>query len=382
MGLDESYALELLRRMLEIYSPSGSEGEISLFLAEEMRRIGFDKVWRNNVGNVYGEVGAGPPDILLCGHMDTVPGRIPVRVEGEKIYGRGAVDAKSSLAAMVNAAVLLKDRGLRGRVIVAGVVDEERGGKGIRSLLKEGISVSCAIFGEPSGVDGITFAYKGHLKLRIECRTTTGHLGAQHLLPNAIEEGIKLWLKIKNVCEEKYRSPHGIFYSLTPALTGIRGWSTTHSIPDICSINVDLRLPPKIPSEKAIKIIGDIIDEFRANSIATITFKVTGVVEPYVADRDNIVIKSLRETILGETGREARLIRKTGTSDMNIFGQSLKVPVASYGPGEPRLSHTYNEYISIREYLTSIRVYKGAIEKIFTYMTGMGEPTDVPHRRR
>ncbi|MBS7604848.1 MAG: M20/M25/M40 family metallo-hydrolase [Candidatus Bathyarchaeia archaeon] len=364
MNIDSNYAVNILKAMLEIYSPSGAEEEISLFLLDEMRRIGFERVWRNNVGNVYGEIGSGSPVILLCGHMDTVPGRIPVRIEGERIYGRGAVDAKSSLAAMINAAALLKLSNLEGKVIVAGLVDEEKGGRGIRALLRENININCAVFGEPSGINNITFAYKGHLKLKVVFKTPTGHLGAQHLLPNAIEECIKFWLRFKRVCEEKYKSPQGIFYSLTPTIAKIYGRGTTNSIPDVCSLGVDLRLPPTIPSKRAIEIIGGLIKEFIEESGCEINFKATSIVEPYVADRENIVIKSLREAVLEETGKEAKLVRKTGTGDMNIFGLRLKVPVATYGPGESRLSHTYNESISIWEYLTSIKIYKKTVEKI------------------
>ncbi|MEM1586232.1 MAG: M20/M25/M40 family metallo-hydrolase [Candidatus Bathyarchaeia archaeon] len=373
MNIDRDYAVNLLKRMLEIYSPSGSEDEISSFLADEMGRIGFNRVWRNKVGNVYGEVGSGSPKILLCGHIDTVPGRIPVRVKDERIYGRGAVDAKSSLAAMINAAVLLKDDSLNGRVIVAGVVDEEKGGKGVKSLLREKIDVDCAIFGEPSGINNITFAYKGHIKLRIAFKASTGHLGAQHLLPNAIEEGIKFWLRLKKVCEDKYRSLHGVFYSLTPALTKIYGRGTTNSIPDICFVSAELRLPPTTSSKRAIEIVNEVIKEFRNESSCDVSLKVTGAVEPYIADRRNIVIKSLKEAIFEETGGEARLIRKTGTGDMNIFGLRLKVPVATYGPGESSLSHTYNEYISIQEYLVSIKVYKRAVEKTLCYLKQLKE---------
>ncbi|MEM1515492.1 MAG: M20/M25/M40 family metallo-hydrolase [Candidatus Bathyarchaeia archaeon] len=369
MKIDTNYALNLLKRMLEIYSPSGAEEELSLFIADEMRRVGFDRVWRNNIGNVYGEIGSSGPKILLCGHMDTVPGMIPVRVEDEKIYGRGAVDAKSSLAAMINAAILLKESSLGGKVLVACVVDEERGGRGIKKLLKEGINVDCAIFGEPSSINNITFAYKGHFKLRVTLKTLTGHLGAQPLLPNAIEKGIEFWLKLKGICENKYKSPLGVFYSLTPSLARMCSRSTTSSIPDICFMNIDIRLPPAIPSRKAVEIVNGVVKEFKEESKCDISFKFIGAIEPYVADKNNIVIRSLRDAIFEETGEKARLIRKTGTGDMNIFGMHRRVPVATYGPGESILSHSYNEYINIQEYLTSIRVYKRALERVFSYLT-------------
>src|SRR3990170_1640702 len=96
-------AVRLLTNLLGIYSPSGKEEEIGNFLAEEMKKLGF-RVRKDAIGNVIGEIGQGEPTILLCGHMDTVAGHLPLRVEKDKIYARGAVDAKGPLAAMVIAA--------------------------------------------------------------------------------------------------------------------------------------------------------------------------------------------------------------------------------------------------------------------------------------
>jgi len=365
MTYNHHYSINLLKKMLEIYSPSGKEKNLSSFLFNEFESTGFERVWMDKAGNVYGEIGSGTPAVLLCGHMDTVPGWIPVKIEGGKLFGRGAVDAKASLAAMISAALNLESEISRGKIIVACVVDEEGKGKGIKQLIHENISVNYAIFGEPSGIKNITFAYKGHLKLKISCKTMTGHVGAQHLLPNAIEKGFELWNKIKNICEQKYKSPFGIFYSLTPTLVGISSRRTTGSIPDKCTLNIDLRLPPTINCRKAMKIIGNLIEDFRKENYGlTVNLRVTNRVEPYVARRDTIVVKALKEAIFEEIGEEAKLLRKTGTGDMNIFGTYFKIPVATYGPGNSTLSHTFNEYINIKEYLTSIKIYKRAVKKI------------------
>ncbi len=367
METDTEYSIDLLKRILEIYSPSGREEKLASFLADELERVGFEKVWRDKAGNVYGEVGLGSPTILLCGHMDTVPGWIPVRVRDGKIYGRGAVDAKSSLAAMVVAALSLKpgiSKG-KGRVIVACVVDEEGKGRGIRQLVRERLNVEYAIFGEPSGIRNITFAYKGHLKLRITCKTAAGHVGAQHLLSNAIEKGFEIWSRLKKYCERRYSSRFGVFYSLTPTIVGIFGRGRTSSVPDLCTLNVDLRLPPKIKCGKAVEIVSNLIEDFlRENPELSVDLKATNRVEPYVAKRNTVLMKSLRDAIFDETGEEARLIRKTGTGDMNIFGLHFNVPVATYGPGDSSLSHTFKEHIEISDYLTGIKIYKRTVEKI------------------
>ncbi|MCW4020567.1 MAG: M20/M25/M40 family metallo-hydrolase, partial [Candidatus Bathyarchaeota archaeon] len=196
--MDQKACVQLLRRMLEIYSPSGEEGKLASFLVEELGRLGFKKVRTNKVGNVYGEIGSGSPTVLLCGHMDTVPGRTMVKTENNRLHGRGAVDAKSSLAAMISAASSLKPDAMKGRVIVAGVVEEEAKAKGIKRLMSEGLRVDYAVFGEPSGVKNITFAYKGKIGLDVTLKTVSGHVGAQHLLKNAIEKAFELWTNLKN----------------------------------------------------------------------------------------------------------------------------------------------------------------------------------------
>jgi len=361
--------VDLLRRMLEIYSPSGKEEEIASFIEEELSLLGFEAVRRDKAGNVYGEVGSGSFSILLCGHMDTVPGWIPVKQEGDRLYGRGAVDAKSSLAAMISAAAMLKSK-LRdeGKIIVAGVVDEERKARGIRQLLCEDLKVECAIFGEPSGLKNITFAYKGRVSLQIVCETSTGHVGAQHLFDNAIEVAFDLWMHLKDSCNE-YKSPHGIFYSLLPALTKMSSQRTTGGLPDRCLLNVDLRLPPKFSSEKAVQLTKDIIERFlKKKGGVSVSMRVVDRVEPFVAKRDTVLMESLKEAILEVTGESARFLRKTGTGDMNIFGVKKKIPVATYGPGNAHLSHTRSEYINIPEYLASIQVYKRTIERILSKM--------------
>ena len=89
----QEQAVRLLTNLLGIYSPSGKEEDIGNFLADEMTKLGL-QVGKDNVGNVIGNIGEGTPVILLCGHMDTVAGHVPLRVEEGKIFARGAVDAK------------------------------------------------------------------------------------------------------------------------------------------------------------------------------------------------------------------------------------------------------------------------------------------------
>lgn len=365
--MDREAYVQLLQEMLQIYSPSGKEQKLAAFLQDKLVGFGFENVRTDEAGNVYGEIGSGTPTVLLCGHMDTVSGWIPVKKENDWLHGRGAVDAKSSLAAMISASSDVKSTLKEGKVIVAGVVEEEKTSKGIRQLLREKLDVDYAIFGEPSGAKNITFAYKGKVDFRIKCQTTSGHVGAQHLLENAVEKGFELWNKIKTACAE-FQSPQGIFYSVTPCLTKVSSQRTSGGIPDVCFFDVDVRLPPSVKTDMCEKIIRKVIDDFQVdNPNVSVASRVLDRVEPFVADRTTLLAKALEKAIVEVTGGPLKFLRKTGTGDMNIFGTETRVPSVTYGPGDSRLSHTRNERIELSEYVACIQVYKRTIENLLTW---------------
>lgn len=129
-----AYAVELLKNSLEIYTPSRSEGGLANLIKERcMSDLGFERVTIDSVGNVIATKGSGEPKMLLCGHMDTVPGQVPVRIDSGYIYGRGASDAKGPLISMLLAASEFKQKGT---IIFAGVVDEEGNATGVKELVK------------------------------------------------------------------------------------------------------------------------------------------------------------------------------------------------------------------------------------------------------
>ena len=132
--MDRSSAIELIRGLVAIPSLSRDEARAARWLAGAMRDAGYERAFVDDAGNAVGEIGA--PDasrtLVLLGHIDTVPGDIPVRIEpgtdGDVLYGRGSVDAKGPLATFVAAAARLDPAWARSsdlRVVVVGAVEEE-----------------------------------------------------------------------------------------------------------------------------------------------------------------------------------------------------------------------------------------------------------------
>ncbi|MCW4006840.1 MAG: M20/M25/M40 family metallo-hydrolase [Candidatus Bathyarchaeota archaeon] len=362
--MQEQTAVRFLTNLLGIYSPSGNEEEIALFIAKKMSQFGF-QVGVDTVGNVIGVVGEGEPVILLCGHMDTVAGYLPLRVEEGKIYARGAVDAKGPLASMIVAAAeAAKDPEFEGRVLVASVIEEEATSRGIRHLIHEGIEADYAIFGEPSGVENVTIGYKGQIQLKIICKTLPGHSSSPWLYQNALDEAYKLWTQINSSYKEK-ENPDSHFYSVTACLTKLSGGNATSVIPFEAEMFIDIRVPPPLTTTEVFEQTQKIINQYQnTHPQVAIKASVQDTVEPFEIHKANPLVHTLASSIRQATGKPATLLRKTGTGDMNILGLTMNLPIVTYGPGDSHLDHTVDEHIDIKDYLDAIQIYKQTILKL------------------
>jgi LysW-gamma-L-lysine carboxypeptidase len=357
-------SVQLLTNLLGIYSPSGKEESIADFLVEKMKQLGF-RVRKDGIGNVVGEIGDGEPTILLCGHMDTVAGHIPLRLEKDKIYARGAVDAKGPLAAMITAAAAVaQDPAVNAKIVVASVVEEEATSRGVKHLIKDGISADYAIFGEPSGVGNVTIGYKGNLHLKITCKTETGHSSTPWLYENALAKAFELWQQIQNSLPplETQKSP---FYAVTACLTKMSGGTATSVIPFESEIHIDLRVPPQKTSAQVFNDAKKVIDQYEAeNPKVQVKVAIEDSNEPFEVDKRSPLVKALSASIRKVMKKPAVLLRKTGTGDMNILGRAMNAPIVTYGPGDSHLDHTKNEHIVVSEYLAGIEVYKETLLKL------------------
>ncbi|MDR0372269.1 MAG: M20/M25/M40 family metallo-hydrolase [Nitrososphaerota archaeon] len=360
---EQAAAVRFLTNLLGIYSPSGNEQAIGAFLASEMKRMGFE-VGIDMIGNVIGVVGKGAPVILLCGHMDTVAGHVPLRIEEGKIYARGAVDAKGPLAAMIMAAAqAAKSPGFKGKILIASVVEEEATSKGVRYLITEGINADYAIFGEPSGVENITMGYKGQIQLKITVKTETGHASTPWLYDNALDKAYELWSQIKSACTYPSMDPQETpFTSITVCLVKMVGGWGNSIIPFEAEMILDVRVPIQFTTtqvyDKMIKIIANYQN---ANPKVNVNPAVLDTVEPFEANKTSPLVHVLSSSVRKILNKPATLLRKTGTGDMNLLGKAMNLPIVTYGPGDSHLDHTMDEHIEINEYLQAIAVYKETI---------------------
>jgi len=339
--------LSLLREMLEIYSPSGQEGEMAAYLVTQMRALGFH-AYQDAVGNAIGVLGRGEQEIMLLGHMDTVEGFIPIRLEEGKLYGRGAVDAKGPLATFILAAARvgpLPDK----RIVVVGAVEEESTSKGARYLLS-GFSPKMVVIGEPSGWQHVTLGYKGRLLVTYRLAASTRHSTAQGL--SASERAIEFWNKLGDYVHRFNRGERFRFHTLDPSLHKIS--TDNGGFEEEVSMSMTLRIPFGLD----VPLLKQNMRAW-ANG-AAVGF--SGEDVPYKGDKNNSLVRAFLQAIRDQDGRPTFKV-KLGTSDLNTVGPVWDCPIVAYGPGNAALDHTPDEHIHLQEFYQAIEVMAEVIRK-------------------
>jgi len=342
--------IAFLRNFISIPSPSGEEAHVAAYLVEQMMGLGF-QAHRDAVGNVVGTLGKPQAErtIVLLGHMDTVPGHVPVRESAGRLYGRGAVDAKGPLAAFVLAAARVAPRLSGTRLVVIGAVEEEAHGRGARHLARTMPAPTCAFIGEPSYWEGITLGYKGMLSLDYRLIQPGGHSAGE--IPGPAEKAVTFWNRLMTYAEEHNGNRAGHFDTIDPAL---REFSTfSDGLNDGVAMNIVTRLPPGLEvTEFQHKI------QVWCNG-AQLKFYPND--PPFQAEKNTPLVRAMLRAIRAAGGRP-RFKLKTGTSDMNIVGPAWGCPIAAYGPGDSSLDHTPEEHIEIEEFLRATDVLTQALE--------------------
>jgi LysW-gamma-L-lysine carboxypeptidase len=338
--------IALLRELVGIYSPSTQEQAASAYLVEAMRARGYDQAFVDGAGNAVGLWGSGPRDLVLLGHIDTVPGYIPVRQEGDILYGRGSVDAKGPLACFVAAVSRLpKDTGYR--LVVIGAVEEEAASsKGARHVLDQYRPEHC-IIGEPSQWQGITLGYKGRLLVDYTLHCAMSHSAGQ--LPSAPELAVEFWNRLVQRAR-LYNAGRPVFETLDVSLRAIN--STNDGMQDTVTQRLGLRLPLGYDVE-ALKA------ELRTEAGAA-TLRFSGQETAHRSDKSTPLVKAFLKAIR-EHGGTPRFKVKTGTSDMNVVAPHWRCPMVAYGPGDSVFDHTPQEQTSLREYCQAIAVLARAL---------------------
>lgn len=396
-AVDRQSAVDLLAGLVGIPSLSGQEEAASAWLVEQMQRLGYDRAYVDAAGNAVGELGeAGAAYVVvLLGHIDTVPGAIPVRIEegddGPVLHGRGSVDAKGPLATFTAAAARLDAAWLRRcdlRVVVVGAVEEEaatsKGARHIRDRFDgaaEPIPAACVI-GEPSGWRRVTLGYKGRLLCELSARRPMAHTAG----PDA---GIAVWSAALwnwlDTYARAFNAERGqAFDQFQPSLRQVQT-STDAEMNDTVWVQAGIRLPldfdaavfaqdlvnwaadaagaewPRTPSGEGL-----LAGEVRLHGPdVSMNLSFRGYERAWRSPRDTGLVRAFLAAIRAQgDGARPGFVVKTGTSDMNVVAPAWQCPILAYGPGDSALDHTPGEHVALDEYWRAVLVLEEAVTNL------------------
>jgi LysW-gamma-L-lysine carboxypeptidase len=343
---------ELLIDLVRCYSPSEQEGPAVAYLVEWMQGHSF-QAEIDAAGNAIGWRGPddAPHTLLLLGHIDTVPGEIPVRVEDGRLYGRGSVDAKGSLCAFAEAvaqAALPPDL----RVIVAGAVEEEIATSRGAHYIRDRYAPDLCIIGEPSGAGRVTLGYKGRLLVDYALERPMVHSSRPE--PSVGALGAAFWQAVLAWADQQNAGAGRAFEQIIPRLNGIN--TTSDGFREALAMTVGFRLPPRLTPDDVL----DAISEFAAPDAALHGYS---QVPAYQAEKNNALVRGMLAAIRAQ-GAQPGFVLKGGTSDMNTVGERWSCPIIAYGPGDSDLDHTPHEHLELAEYAQSVATLRHLIEHL------------------
>ncbi|MEF8848754.1 MAG: [LysW]-lysine hydrolase, partial [Candidatus Thermoplasmatota archaeon] len=310
---------------------------------EWSKRNGFES-YRDDVGNFVAEKGDGNK-ILLLGHVDTVPGEIPVEIKEDVLYGRGVVDAKGSLACFLEATKNIDDVGIR----IVGAVEEEGDSRGGKHVVETYDKPDYVVVGEPSGWSNVTIGYKGCINLTFRVKTKKRHSSNSKI--NSNEKIIDFYNQLKSFCED-FNQDKSSFNGIQTKVLSLK--SDDDPFVQKANIKINVRFPPKfniIDFKKTVEKFGKHGQIFFSKYLEAVKVK-----------RSNKLVTNFLKSIR-KNGGNVKFKLKTGTSDMNIL-KKYGVPMVAYGPGDSSLDHTPNEHLDLEEFNKSVRILKDMLKRL------------------
>ncbi len=332
--------VSLLEGLLKIYSPTHGEAEAVEYLVSQMKAMAYE-VSIDEMGNAIGVMGDGPAEVILLGHIDTVPGFIEVTREGDVLCGRGAVDAKGPLACFAAAGAMAGKVAGR-RIAVIGAVGEEGDSRGAKFIVDK-YRPAALVIGEPSGWEKVTLGYKGSAWYEFTAKRTLAHTSAQS--ESACEAAVAFWNRLTARAAEFNAERPKMFDQLLPTLREMA--SDSDGFMETARMKFGVRLPPGLNVEGLTEIVSATAREDGVECYEGIP--------AYRAEKNTSLVRSFLSSIRSEGGNPGFTV-KSGTSDMNIVAPAWNCPTVAYGPGDSALDHTPDEHILISEYRRAVRV--------------------------
>lgn len=371
--------LQFLRDIISIPSICGNEEPVIRRIKQEMEKIGYDKIWIDPMGNLFGQIGSGNRLLAFDGHCDTVDVGNPDNwkvdpFKGDSrngiIYGRGAADQKGGLASAIYAGKILKtiktpeDLSF---LVVASVLEEGFEGLSWKYIIKENkILPQAVILTEPSNMT-IKIGQRGRMEMKLKTKGISCHGSAPERGENAI---YKIAPIVKDVEQlNKNLSSDSILGKGSIVVTDIR--SSTPSlcaVPDSATIHLDRRLTAGENLETSLQEINNLdsvkgmqvtlsVPEYTAKSYTGYSAQVKAYLPMWLMEQSHPLAQTAIKTYQTQFGEEIDvgtwMFSTNGVATKGVFD----IPTIGFGPGKEEHAHSPDDQVKIDDLENAMSFY-------------------------
>jgi len=356
---------QLLRRMLDIYSPSGKEEEILEYLYSYLKRRGLPIIEQEVDDNRYNLVVL-PPEteiaLVLIGHVDTVMAydleRLGYEKEGDLVLGLGASDMKGGCAAMIEAAAaaVRSGRAFRKGLAIALVADEEGVNRGARRL-RDTVNLradACAVC-EPTDL-AVHIGNRGYASYFIRTHGLACHAGQPQNGVNAIYGMGRALGRLEAYAAGLAGRAHPQLGPMSMSVGTIRGGTHLNIVPDFCEIEAEVRV---IPGFTAAAIQGELQDLLGDEAQVALRSDLPGSFLP----EDSPLVRAAADSVRAVTGLEPIVECFPACSEASFFSVGYGIPTILLGPGDIACAHKPDERAAIAQIAQATEIYGSLVEK-------------------
>lgn len=374
--------ISILQHLIQIPSVNDHETDVADYIASlfapypeaKVEKVPFAKNRDNLVVTIGNPDG---PQIGLCGHMDVVDAGdasawshdpFAGDVVGDQLFGRGASDMKSGLGAIVITMLEFLEQGtpLKGSIRLLATVGEETGEYGAAKLTDEGYADHLAglVIAEPSGLDNAVYTARGVIDYKIISTGKASHSAQPEKGVNAIDNLMKFYNAVGPIMA-KHDQTDPVLGSLLHNVDLISGGEQINSIPAHAELMANMRTIPAYPNQVIYDELEALVAKLNAEPDVQLELSYSYPEEAIPGDPDAPLVQLAKQISDDICGHDTKIVGSGGANDGAEFLQA-KADFTSIeiGPGS-NTSHQVDEYISIKEYLQAVEVYKALVPAFF-----------------
>ena len=373
--------IDFTQRLVATPSISGSEGDVAQVVVDELKKLKFDEVWTDDVGNVIGKInGSGGPAVMLNGHMDVVdpgppegwpqPAYSGAIVDGE-LWGRGSVDMKGPVASMIYGCSQFKQLKLKppGDVLMTVAVMEEIGGLGSQFMVRD-VTADAAIVGEPSR-NALRLGHRGRMEIQIKFHGRSAHASAPDLAINPHFAAAEF---LSHLHELELGSDPVLGASTIAPTLYRTDQQSANVIPSEVVLYLDWRNVPAETTTVAVDKLnqlvkkfcgGDSPSEINVAEVAVTSADLTtytghvrhfaSVFPPFATCPESDLAVAAKGVVDALVAVKPADVWQFATDGGHLVAAGI--PVVGFGPGDDRLAHTNQERIVISDLTEATAVY-------------------------